>query len=88
MEKLVVGDIASLKDGQGTLTVLTNERGGCIDDAVVTKVRPAASCIHMHTGLPSSPDPLPRAPRSPTSTSTWSATPAAATRTSRTSAPT
>lgn len=38
MEKLVVGDIASLKDGQGTLTVIPNERGGTIDDAVVTKV--------------------------------------------------
>lgn len=38
LEKLVVGDIAGLKPGTGTLSVLTNERGGIIDDTVVTKV--------------------------------------------------
>ena len=39
IEGLVVGDIAGLKDGTGTLSVLTNERGGSIDDTVVTKAR-------------------------------------------------
>ena len=34
----MVGDVASLPDGTGSLTVLTNERGGVIDDCVVTKV--------------------------------------------------
>ncbi|KAJ6822149.1 putative aminomethyltransferase, mitochondrial [Iris pallida] len=38
LEKLVVADVAALKPGTGTLTVFTNERGGAIDDSVVTKV--------------------------------------------------
>ncbi|NWQ66033.1 GCST protein, partial [Neopipo cinnamomea] len=36
MESLVVGDIAELKPGQGTLTLLTNEKGGIMDDLIVT----------------------------------------------------
>ncbi|XP_009995256.1 PREDICTED: aminomethyltransferase, mitochondrial [Chaetura pelagica] len=36
VESLVVGDIAELKLGQGTLTLLTNERGGIVDDLIVT----------------------------------------------------
>ncbi|XP_054694202.1 LOW QUALITY PROTEIN: aminomethyltransferase, mitochondrial [Grus americana] len=36
MESLVVGDIAELKPGQGTLTLITNERGGIVDDLIVT----------------------------------------------------
>ncbi len=38
LEGLVVGDIAGLKDGTGSLSVFTNEQGGIIDDTVVTKV--------------------------------------------------
>ena len=37
-ESIVVGDIKSLKPGTGTLSVVTNENGGIIDDTVVTKV--------------------------------------------------
>jgi aminomethyltransferase len=37
-ESLVVGDIASLKQGTGTLSLVTNDEGGIIDDTVVTKV--------------------------------------------------
>ncbi|NWI96614.1 GCST protein, partial [Pitta sordida] len=36
MESLVVGDIAELKPGQGTLTLLTNDKGGITDDLIVT----------------------------------------------------
>lgn len=36
MERLVVGDIGGLKDGAGTLSVFTNEKGGIIDDTVIT----------------------------------------------------
>lgn len=32
LEGLVVGDIAGLADGTGTLSVFTNEQGGIIDD--------------------------------------------------------
>ena len=32
LESLVVGDIAGLADGTGTLSVFTNEKGGIIDD--------------------------------------------------------
>lgn len=38
LESLVVGDIAGLADGTGSLSVFTNENGGIIDDTVVTKV--------------------------------------------------
>lgn len=38
LQSLVVGDIASLKDGTGSLSVFTNEKGGIIDDTVITKV--------------------------------------------------
>lgn len=38
LEGLVVGDIQGLAPGSGTLSVLTNERGGIIDDTVITKV--------------------------------------------------
>ena len=37
-ESIVVGDITALKNGTGTLSVVTNEKGGIIDDTVVTKV--------------------------------------------------
>lgn len=36
MESLVVADIAELKDNQGTLSLFTNDRGGIIDDLIVT----------------------------------------------------
>ncbi|XP_053325403.1 aminomethyltransferase, mitochondrial [Spea bombifrons] len=36
MESLVVGDIAELKENQGTLSLFTNESGGIIDDLIVT----------------------------------------------------
>lgn len=38
LEGLVVGDIQGLAPGTGTLSVLTNEKGGIIDDTVITKV--------------------------------------------------
>jgi len=38
LESVVVGDIAALADGTGTLSVITNEKGGCIDDTVITKM--------------------------------------------------
>ena len=38
-ESLVVGDIAGLKDGTGSLSCFTNEKGGIIDDTVITRVR-------------------------------------------------
>ncbi|XP_029455484.1 aminomethyltransferase, mitochondrial [Rhinatrema bivittatum] len=36
LESLVVGDIAELKENQGTLTLFTNEKGGIIDDLIAT----------------------------------------------------
>ncbi|PIN09623.1 Aminomethyl transferase [Handroanthus impetiginosus] len=38
LEKLVIADVAGLAPGMGTLTVFTNEKGGAIDDSVITKV--------------------------------------------------
>ncbi len=50
----MVGDIAGLADGTGSLSVFTNEQGGIIDDTVVTKVRQASAHTllkpDMHTG--------------------------------------
>lgn len=37
MESLVVADVDGLRDGQGTLSLFTNEKGGIIDDLIVTK---------------------------------------------------
>ncbi|XP_053377475.1 aminomethyltransferase, mitochondrial-like isoform X1 [Mercenaria mercenaria] len=37
MESLVVGDIAGLKENQGTLSLFTNEKGGIIDDLIINK---------------------------------------------------
>jgi aminomethyltransferase len=36
LEKIVVGDIAGLQEGQGCLSLVTNEKGGIIDDTVIT----------------------------------------------------
>lgn len=38
LEQLVVGDIAGIPNGAGSLSMFTNEHGGIIDDTVVTKV--------------------------------------------------
>ena len=35
----MVGDIQGLSPGTGTLSVFTNEKGGIIDDTVITKAR-------------------------------------------------
>ena len=34
----MVADVAGLAPGTGSLTVFTNEKGGAIDDSVITKV--------------------------------------------------
>lgn len=38
MHQIVVSDIGALKAGTGSLSVMTNSKGGIIDDTVVTKV--------------------------------------------------
>ncbi|KAM9785650.1 aminomethyltransferase, mitochondrial [Neosynchiropus ocellatus] len=37
MESLVVADISELQDNQGTLSLFTNDKGGIVDDLIVTK---------------------------------------------------
>ncbi|GAX85338.1 hypothetical protein CEUSTIGMA_g12755.t1 [Chlamydomonas eustigma] len=49
-ESLVVGDIASLKDGTGSLSCFTNEKGGIIDDTVITKVNNEQLYIVVNAG--------------------------------------
>ena len=44
LERVTVGDIAGLKDGQACLSLLTNEKGGVIDDTVITN---AGDYIYM-----------------------------------------
>ena len=74
IEGLVVGDIAGLKDGTGTLSVLTNERGGSIDDCIVTKARPqirsSPLCLSPHNPAPALTDG--NSCRLPTTTFIWS----------------
>eukprot|EP00542_Grammatophora_oceanica_P010382 CAMPEP_0194030132 /NCGR_PEP_ID=MMETSP0009_2-20130614/3725_1 /TAXON_ID=210454 /ORGANISM="Grammatophora oceanica, Strain CCMP 410" /LENGTH=411 /DNA_ID=CAMNT_0038670023 /DNA_START=45 /DNA_END=1280 /DNA_ORIENTATION=- len=36
LEKIVVGDIAGLGEGEGRLSLVTNEKGGILDDTVIT----------------------------------------------------
>eukprot|EP00877_Chromochloris_zofingiensis_P001110 jgi/Chrzof1/109/Cz01g03240.t1 len=50
LEALVVGDVASLADGTGSLSVFTNEKGGIIDDTVVTKVSPHEIYLVVNAG--------------------------------------
>lgn len=38
IEKLVVGDIQALTEGAGVLSMLTNDRGGIIDDTIVSNL--------------------------------------------------
>lgn len=37
LERAIVGDVAALDDGEAKLSLITNARGGIIDDCVVTK---------------------------------------------------
>lgn len=50
LEGLVVGDIAGLADGTGSLSVFTNEKGGIIDDTVITKVSPTEIYLVVNAG--------------------------------------
>lgn len=50
LEKLVVGDISSLAPNTGTLSAFTNEKGGVIDDTVVTKVKDDHLYIVVNAG--------------------------------------
>lgn len=50
LEKLVVADVAGLSPGTGTLTVFTNEKGGAIDDSIVTKVKDDHIYIVVNAG--------------------------------------
>jgi len=50
VESVVVGDIASLKDGTGTLSVVTNDQGGIIDDTVIQKVNDEHIYLVLNAG--------------------------------------
>jgi Aminomethyltransferase folate-binding domain len=50
LEQLVVGDIAGIPNGSGSLSMFTNEKGGIIDDTVVTKV-PLGSTHSKHVSF-------------------------------------
>lgn len=44
LERIVVGDIGGLSDNHGLLSLVTNEKGGIIDDTVITN---AGDYIYM-----------------------------------------
>ncbi|KXZ44287.1 hypothetical protein GPECTOR_70g518 [Gonium pectorale] len=50
LEGLVVGDLAGLKAGSGSLSVFTNEQGGIIDDTVITKVNDTELYVVVNAG--------------------------------------
>ena len=50
LETLVVGDIAGLKDGTGSLSCFTNEKGGIIDDTVITRVNQEELYVVVNAG--------------------------------------
>ncbi|CAG9463663.1 unnamed protein product [Pedinophyceae sp. YPF-701] len=50
LEGLVVGDIAGLKNGTGSLSMMTNENGGIIDDTVITKVSDSEIYMVVNAG--------------------------------------
>jgi len=47
---LVVGDVAGITPGTGSLSVFTNEKGGIIDDTVVTKVSDTEVYLVVNAG--------------------------------------
>ena len=57
LEGLVVGDVAGIPNGSGSLSVFTNEKGGIIDDTVITKV-PSRFLSAFILGIRTSHDPL------------------------------
>lgn len=50
LHKLVVGDVLAMADGTGSLSVFTNEKGGIIDDTVITKVSPTEIYLVVNAG--------------------------------------
>uniref|UniRef100_UPI003590256C aminomethyltransferase, mitochondrial-like n=1 Tax=Myxine glutinosa TaxID=7769 RepID=UPI003590256C len=50
VESLTVADIAGLKDNQGTLSLLTTDSGGIIDDLIVTKTADSSLYIVSNAG--------------------------------------
>jgi aminomethyltransferase len=50
LEKLVVGDIAGLGPGCATLSVLTNEAGGIIDDTIITNLSDGVTGMVLNAG--------------------------------------
>lgn len=38
LEKLCTADVQGLKEGSAVLTVFTNEKGGILDDLIITKI--------------------------------------------------
>ena len=50
LERLVVGDVQALTDGTGTLSLILNEKGGIIDDTVITKVAPDEVYMVLNAG--------------------------------------
>jgi len=50
IESLVVGDIQSLADNTGCLSVITNKNGGSIDDTVITKVNDGQIYMVVNAG--------------------------------------
>jgi glycine cleavage system aminomethyltransferase T len=51
LEKLVVGDVQGIPNGSGSLSVFTNEKGGIIDDTVITKVWPLEVHKMAHSAI-------------------------------------
>lgn len=49
LEQLVIGDIGSIANGSGALSMFTNEKGGIIDDTVVTK---ATTTLYLYLAIP------------------------------------
>jgi aminomethyltransferase len=50
VESLVVGDVQALKNGTGSLSVITNDAGGIIDDTVITKVTDTEIYMVLNAG--------------------------------------
>ena len=45
LESLLVADVSGLSDGKGTLSVLTNNKGGIMDDLIVNKI--SKDCLYV-----------------------------------------
>ena len=50
MERMTVADISALTPGKATLSLLMNDKGGIVDDCIITKVTETEFFVVLNAG--------------------------------------